>query len=88
VIDGRLVYLSRRELALLQIFASNSGRVISTAVLARSLAGERKPLTNTAVWIHVHRLRARLKSAGVLIRTLRGFGYVLESLGEKQSSVR
>jgi DNA-binding response OmpR family regulator len=40
--------------------------------------GRRKPLTATGVAVHIHRLRAKLKSAGLMIRTLRGFGYVIE----------
>jgi DNA-binding response OmpR family regulator len=78
VINGRPVYLSRQELTLLEILASNAGRVISVTDLARGMARGGKPLTNTGVWIQVHRVRARLKSASVLIRTLRRVGYVLE----------
>jgi two-component system, OmpR family, response regulator len=88
VIDGRPVYLSRQELTLLEIFARNAERVITMAALARSMARARKPLTNTGVSVHVHRLRERLKSAGVLIRTLRGFGYVLEVVTESHSRPR
>jgi DNA-binding response OmpR family regulator len=78
VIDGRAVYLSRQQLTLLEILASNAGRITSIPHLAKSLARGDKPLTNTGVWIHVHRLRTLLKPASVLIRTIRGFGYVLE----------
>jgi two-component system OmpR family response regulator len=78
VINGQTVYLSRQELTLLEILARNAGRVISVADLAGGMARGGRPLTNTGIWIQVHRVRARLKSAGVLIRTLRRVGYVLE----------
>jgi two-component system OmpR family response regulator len=84
-IDGRPVYLCRQELALLQLLAKRTGWLVSTATLARSLARGRKPLTDTGVAVYVHRLRARLKSAGVVIRTFRGFGYLLEPTGEEQA---
>jgi two-component system, OmpR family, response regulator len=84
VIDGRTVYLSRQQLTLLEILASNAGRVASITLLAKSLARGGKPLTNTGVWIHVHRLRSLLNSASVLIRTVRGFGYLLEEVGENR----
>jgi DNA-binding response OmpR family regulator len=78
VIDGRPVYLSRQELTLLQTLARNAERAVSVTALATSMARNRKPLTNAGVFVQVHRLRARLKSTGVLIRTAHGFGYVLE----------
>jgi len=80
LVSGRVVYLSPQELALLQLLARQPGRVVGTTALARSMArGRRKALTSTGVAVHVHRLRARLKSAGLMIRTLRGFGYVIEA---------
>jgi DNA-binding response OmpR family regulator len=84
-IDGHPVYLCRQELALLQLLAKRAGSVVRMATLAKSLGRGRKPLTDTAVAVYVHRLRARLKSAGVMIRTLRGFGYLLEPTDEKKA---
>ena len=36
-------------------------------------------LTVTGVAVYIHRLRMRLRYGGVAIRTLRGFGYLLEA---------
>ena len=36
--------------------------------------------SSNALEVYVSRLRPRLESAGVLIRTVRGFGYRLEQL--------
>lgn len=85
LINGHPVYLSRQELTLLQILASNAGRLITVPDLARGMARSGKSITNTAVRIHVHRVRSRLKSAGLLIRTLRRVGYILEIAPETQS---
>jgi DNA-binding response OmpR family regulator len=35
-------------------------------------------LSPNAIEVHVSRLRAKIESAGVRIRTVRGFGYMLE----------
>jgi two-component system, OmpR family, response regulator len=85
VIDGRTVYLSRQQLTLLEILANNAGRVTSIADLASGMARRGKPLTNTGIWVHMHRVRAQLKPAGVLIRTLRRVGYLLEIATENQA---
>ena len=53
---------------------------------ALQLSRTTKPATDNAVSIHIHRLRSRLQSAGVRVRTLRGFGYMLEAVGEAPAS--
>jgi DNA-binding response OmpR family regulator len=78
-IAGRPAYLCRQELALLQLLATRKGLIVSAVTIAKRMARGRKPLTVTGVAVYVHRLRARLKYAGVAIRTLRGFGYLLEA---------
>lgn len=70
---------------MLQLLAKRSGSVVSMATLAKSLGRGRKSLTDTGVAVYVHRLRARLKSAGVVIRTFRGFGYLLEPTDKEQA---
>jgi two-component system OmpR family response regulator len=77
-IAGRPVYLCRQELALLQLLATRKGSTVSAVTIAKRMARGRKPLTVTGVAVYIHRLRARLKYGGVKIRTLRGFGYLLE----------
>jgi two-component system OmpR family response regulator len=77
-IAGRAVYLCRQELALLRLLATRKGLIVSAVTIAKRMARGRKPLTGTGVAVYIHRLRARLKYGGVAIRTLRGFGYLLE----------
>jgi DNA-binding response OmpR family regulator len=77
-IAGRPVYLCRQELALLQLLATRKGLIVSALTIGKRMARGRKPLTLTGVAVYIHRLRARLKYGGVAIRTLRGFGYLLE----------
>jgi two-component system OmpR family response regulator len=83
LIHDRPLFLTGQELALLELLAGNAGRVVNTATLAKLLARGHEPLTDTGVAVHVHRLRVRLESAGLQIRTLRGFGYLLETNDEE-----
>jgi DNA-binding response OmpR family regulator len=78
-VDGHPVYLCRQELALLQLLAARKGSTVSAATLGKRMARGRKPLTVTGVAVYIHRLRMRLRYGGVAIRTLRGFGYLLEA---------
>jgi two-component system, OmpR family, response regulator len=84
LIGNQAVFLARQELALLEVLAKHEGRVLSTLALGKHLARGSKPLSNDAVAVQVHRLRARLKSADIQIRTLRGFGYLLQAPASPQ----
>jgi len=48
-------------------------------VIAARLARGGDPPSDTAIEICVHRLRRRLEPHGLRVRTLRGFGYLLEA---------
>jgi len=43
-------------------------------------------LTPNAIEVYVSRLRAKLDPAGVKIRTVRGFGYMLEEFREASAT--
>ena len=68
------------EFALLEALALRVGHVVSRARIAAKLTRGTEPPSDTAIEICVHRLRRRLEPHGLKVRTLRGFGYVLESV--------
>jgi DNA-binding response OmpR family regulator len=78
-IRGEPVLVNSEELALVELLTAHAGHVVRTAYLASQLARGPDSLTEAAVAVHVDRLRARLAGADVQIRTLRGFGYLLEA---------
>lgn len=80
LIDNRAIFLTPKELIVLEVLARSVGELVPTNALALELSRTTKPVTDAAVSIHIHRLRSRLQSAGVQIRTLRGFGYLLEKV--------
>jgi DNA-binding response OmpR family regulator len=71
--------LPASEMALLETLAIRAGRVVSKQAIADRLSRGGNPPSDTAIEICVHRLRRRLGPYGLKVRTLRGFGYMLES---------
>lgn len=70
--------LSARELGVLEILMVRSGRVVNKEQLAEKLYGWDDEVGTNAIEVYVHRLRKKLEPAGVVIRTIRGLGYLLE----------
>ncbi len=68
-----------RELSLLKILMLNAGRVVSKESLCEQISTEGDEVSPNAVEVYVHRLRKKLESGGVSIRTLRGLGYMLDA---------
>lgn len=78
--DGEEIALTARELALLELFMTAPGRVLSRERILSNVWGvDEDPLTNV-VDVYVRRLRAKLDPTGAasFINTVRGLGYRLE----------
>jgi DNA-binding response OmpR family regulator len=73
------VEVTPREWALLELFLRRPGRVLSKEQIAESLFTADEQLSPNAIEVHVSRLRSKIEPGGVHIRTVRGFGYLLES---------
>jgi two-component system, OmpR family, response regulator len=78
-LSGEPVELSQREWTVLQALLRRVERVVSKEQLVQEIAGSNGELTLNAVEVYVSRLRTKLEPAGIHIRTVRGFGYMLES---------
>ena len=77
-VHDKPVDLTPREWALLELFVTRPGRVLSKEQIAESLFNVDGELSPNAIEVHVSRLRAKIEPAGVRIRTVRGFGYLWE----------
>ncbi len=75
---GQPLDLSARELGVLEVLMMRSGRVVGKDQLAGQLYGWDEEVGANAIEVYVHRLRKKLETAGVSIRTIRGLGYLLE----------
>ena len=71
--------LTPREWALLELFLTHPGRVLSKDQIAESLFTFDEHLSPNAIEVHVSRLRTKIEPAGMHIRTVRGFGYLWEA---------
>jgi two-component system OmpR family response regulator len=78
-VDGTPLDLTAREWAIVELFVTQPGVALSKERIVQSLSSWDEKLSHNAVEVYVSRLRAKLEAAGVRIRTVRGFGYLLET---------
>jgi len=77
-VDGHPIDLSAREWAVLEYLMQNSSRVVSKQQIIDAILPFGEEVTLNAVEVYVSRLRSKIDSAGISIKTIRGFGYLLE----------
>jgi DNA-binding response OmpR family regulator len=63
----------------LEYLLQHTGRVVSKQQIIDAILPYGDDLTLNAVEVYVSRLRLKLQDAGIAIRTIRGFGYLLEA---------
>lgn len=80
-VDGLLTELAPRELGVLEVLLQRRGKVVSKHQLMEALCDWNEDLTETAIEVYLHRVRKKLEGSEVNIRTVRGFGYLLEVPG-------
>ncbi|MCH8180418.1 MAG: response regulator [Proteobacteria bacterium] len=80
-LHGQDLPLTARELALLQMLVLKAGQVLPREQLIGRLTDFDQDMSANALDILIHRLRKKLDGSGLVLRTLRGFGYLLE-MGE------
>ena len=77
-LHGAPLELSAREFGVLEVLMLRSGRVVNKEQLAGQLYGWDEEVGANAIEVYVHRLRKKLEPASIVIRTIRGLGYLLE----------
>ncbi|MNI96510.1 Transcriptional regulatory protein QseB [compost metagenome] len=73
--DGELMVLTPRELAVLELFLHNKGRVLARSLIQEKLYNWNDDVSSNAVEVHIHHLRRKLGNS--FIRTVHGVGYTL-----------
>jgi len=76
--DGERLAVSRREMAVFECLLDQRGRIVSKDRLLDQVYGVGADVEASAIEPHVSRLRGRLKGHGVVIKTVRGLGYLLD----------
>ncbi|MBC7715848.1 MAG: response regulator transcription factor [Pseudorhodobacter sp.] len=77
-IDNAALELMPREFEVLGLLMVRAPRMLSKRSLIDTLAQRNIEVGDSAAEVYVSRLRRKLTESGATIRTLRGFGYVLE----------
>ena len=74
---GEALDLPRKEVAALECLLERRGRLTPKTVLMDHIYGVGADLDDSAVEVHISRLRKRLREFGIEIKTARGLGYML-----------
>ena len=83
-LNGQPLEMAAREWSVLVVLLERIERTVSKEVIIEAVAGVNDDLSLNAIEVYVSRLRAKLEPAGIRIRTVRGFGYMLlEHQGRK-----
>ena len=73
--DGKLIELSAKEFAVLELLVQNTGRVLTRAQLEQSIYGWGDGTDSNTIEVFIHHLRKKLGND--FIQTLRGIGYTV-----------
>lgn len=79
-LEGGPIELPTREYRLLEIFIGRLGQVISKHEIARQLFGFDDQAGPNAIELYIGRLRKKLGTSSLTIRTVRGVGYIAEAV--------
>jgi two-component system OmpR family response regulator len=77
-VHGRVIELSAREWGILEYLVQQRGRVVSKQQIIDAILPWGEELTLNAVEVYVSRIRIKVGDAGLGLRTIRGFGYMLD----------
>ena len=83
-LEGEPLDLAAREWAVLEVLLARIEKIVSKESIIQAVASWGEELTPNAIEVYVSRLRAKLEPSGVRIRTVRGFGYMLEDFREEK----
>ena len=79
-LQGGALEISAREWSVLEYLATHSRRIVSKEQLIQAITAWDQELSANAIEAYVHRIRVKIEGSGVVIRTVRGLGYMLEEV--------
>lgn len=80
-VNGEALELSPREWMLFDLLLTQRDKVVTKDQIADAWAVERTESNPGSIEVYIHRLRRKLETSGLAIRTVRGLGYLLEAEG-------
>ena len=77
-IGGHALPLSLHELSVLEVLLRRFGRPVSKEQLVEQIYTYDQEVSHNAIEVYVHRLRKKIGTTGLVVRTLYGRGYALD----------
>jgi len=77
-VRDKVIDLSVREWAVLEYLLQHGSRVVSKQQIIDAILPWGEDVTPNAVEVYISRVRQKTADAGITIKTIRGFGYMLE----------
>lgn len=77
-IGDQPIELSVREWTVLEYLMQQASRVVSKQQIIDAILPWSEEVTLNAVEVYISRIRSKIAGANIVIRTIRGFGYILE----------
>jgi len=85
-VAGEPIDLSPREWTLLELLVTHRNKVVTKDQIGQAWSsGDGTEQVGNSTEVYIHRLRRKLENSGVMIRTVRGLGYLLEADGSMTS---
>lgn len=80
-VAGEPLELSPREWTLLELLSTQRDQVVTKEQINQAWSGEGGEAggAGNSIEVYIHRLRRKLEHSGLVIRTVRGLGYLLEA---------
>ncbi len=79
-VRGEPLELSGREWTLLTLLVEQRDKVVNKDVINQTWAGDGGETgAGNTIEVYIHRLRRKLEGSGLVIRTVRGLGYLMEA---------
>lgn len=82
--DDQPIEMPLRELAMVELLLLRQGRVVSKEHMVDHLFGWNDDVSSNAIEVYVHRVRKKLEPFGIVIRTVRGMGYLLDRIDDRR----
>ena len=83
--EGTALELTPSEWRILEVLVRRAGKVVTKEQLRGAFTSNEDLVSSNAVEVKISRLRTKLGAAGVSIRTVRGFGYLLDEAVESRN---
>jgi two-component system OmpR family response regulator len=78
IVNSAPLEIPGREMSVLEILLKRAGSVVSKEQIMESLCNYNEDVSDNAIEVYVHRLRKKMANAGIIIRTVRGLGYLMD----------